>query len=299
MDNIEQVEAVTRMQRYIAENLGKELTLNELAGVAGYSPWHSARLFKKYTDKTPYEYIRMLRLTEAAKELIDENKKVIDVAFDFFFNSHEGFTRAFSKQFGVNPKRYTKDKPPIKLFLPQPVSDYYKMLKGDVEMDGEKRAITIFTQVIEKPRRKMLLKRGVEAEDYFAYCDEVGCSVWDVLCSITEAISEPMGLWLPKKLIAPNTSKYVQGVEIPWDYMGMIPEGYELLELEPCKMMIFQGQAYDDANFEEEIVLVQKAIENYDPVLYGFDWADDDGPRFQYEPQGARGYIEGRPVKVI
>jgi AraC family transcriptional regulator len=38
---------------------------------------------------------------------------------------------------------------------------------------------------------------------------------------------------------------------------------------------------------------------NYNPEIYGFCWADEDGPRFQLEPQGYRGYIEGRPVRAI
>ena len=299
MKNMEQVEAVTRMQNYISKNLQNNLTLNSIAKAAGYSPWHSAKLFKEYTGKTPFEYIRMLRLTEAAKSLQKDNIRIIDVALDFYFSSHDGFTRAFSKEFGINPKKYTRSKPPIKMFMPHPVSDYYKMImKGEVKMSKE-NATTIFTQVVEKPERKLILKRGIEAEEYFKYCDEVGCDVWGILSSITEAISEPMGLWLPNKLIEKGTSKYVQGVEVSKDFNGVIPDGFAIINLEPCKIMIFQGETYDDENFAEEIGIVKKAIEKYNPKLYGFEWDDDSAPRFQYEPQGDRGYIEGRPVKSI
>ena len=64
-------------------------------------------------------------------------------------------------------------------------------------------------------------------------------------------------------------------------------------------MMIFQGQPYDDENFEEEIIDLQEAIKNYDPAIYGFKWACEDGPRIQLEPFGYRGYIEGRPVRQV
>lgn len=287
------------MQKYIIENLEQEITLSELAKAAGYSPWYCAKIFKSYTGKTPFDYIRALRLSRAAIIFRDDERKVLDVAFDFYFSSHEGFTRAFSKQFGINPKKYIKEKPPIKLFLPYPVSDYYKsVLKGEINMDQVKTS-TIFTQVIEKPERKLILKRGIKATEYFAYCEEVGCDVWGILCSIHESISEPMGLWLPEYLIKKHTSQYVQGVEVPMNYAGVIPEGFELIELNPCKMMIFQGQPYDDEKFGEAIVIVQKAISDYNPTLYGFQWADDEAPRFQLAPQGSRGYIEGRPVKLI
>jgi AraC family transcriptional regulator len=108
-----------------------------------------------------------------------------------------------------------------------------------------------------------------------------------------------MGMWLPKKLIKPNTSEYVQGVEVPFDYKGIIPDGYELITLDECKMMIFQGPKYDDADFQTEVSKVMQAIDDYDPAPFGFEWADDEAPRFQYEPRGERGYIEGRAVKAL
>jgi AraC family transcriptional regulator len=40
-------------------------------------------------------------------------------------------------------------------------------------------------------------------------------------------------------------------------------------------------------------------MKTYNPELYGFKWADEDGPRFQLEPLGYRGYIEGRPVRQL
>jgi hypothetical protein len=52
---------------------------------------------------------------------------------------------------------------------------------------------------------------------YFEYCEEVGCEVWNEVGQIEPALHEPMGLWLPEALLKPNTSSYVQGVEVPLD----------------------------------------------------------------------------------
>lgn len=156
---------------------------------------------------------------------------------------------------------------------------------------------TVFVQVIERPARKILLKRAAKAGDYFAYCEEVGCDVWGILSSVKEALYEPVGLWLPKKLRPAGTSEYVQGIELPLDWQGVIPEGFELVDMESAMMMIFQGEPYDDEDFENAIVALMKKIETFDPSLYGFAWAYDEAPRFQLEPQGWRGYIEGRPVR--
>ena len=288
------------MQDFIESHMTEPVTLHMLARAAGYSPWHAARIFKELTGKNPFEYIRELRLSRAAEKLRDGEARVIDVAFDFVFESHEGFTRAFSKQFGISPRRFIKEKPPVKLFMPESMRDYYLSLqRGDREMNTKANPNTVFVQVIDRPARKLILKRGVKAKDYFAYCEELGCDVYEELKGVKDALYEPSGMWLPKNLQKPGTSEYAMGVEMPADYSGEVPEGYEIIQLQPCKMMVFQGPPYDDAKFEEAIGDLWEVMKTYNPELYGFAWADDDGPRFQLEPQGYRGYIEARPVRQL
>jgi len=300
MDSLENINAVQRMQAFIDANINRPITLHMLANTAGYSPWHAAKLFKELTGKSPFEYIRTLRLSRAAVRLRDEDVKIVDVAFDFVFDSHEGFTRAFSKQFGLTPQKFSKDKPKVNLFIPNLIHEnILTSLKGEYEMKENQKANSIFVQVVDRPARKLILKRGIKAEDYYAYCEEVGCEIWEVLSGIKRALYEPMGMWLPENMRKPGTSVYAQGVEVPADYTDPLPEGLEMLELPPCKMMIFQGQPYDDAEFEQAIGSFWEVIKSYNPEIYGFKWAEADGPRFQLEPQGYRGYIEGRPVRVM
>lgn len=300
MDRWDQVNAVQRMQDFMVKHVKDPITLYDLAKISGYSPWHTGRIFKELTGKTPFEYLRAYRLSQAALILRDEKTRVIDVAFDFVFDAPEGFTRSFSNFFGINPAYYKKHTPPIKLFLPSDVRSYYLYLnKKEKKMNKDKQVGSIFVQVIDRPDRMLMLKRGKEAKHYFEYCEEVGCDIWGILCSIKEALLEPMGLWLPEKFRNPNTSLYAQGVEVPANYSGEVPEGFDLIHLPACKMMIFQGPPYQDDHFEEAIGEVWEALKTYDPKLYGFDWAEDDAPRFQFEPQGYRGYIEGRPVRLV
>ena len=58
----------------------------------------------------------------------------------------------------------------------------------------------VFIQVIEKPARKVIIKRGVKATEYWSYCKEVGCDVWGLLTSIKSISGEPVCLWLPKEM---------------------------------------------------------------------------------------------------
>lgn len=300
MNDVETIMAVQRMQEYIDTHMESKITMKELAVAAGYSPWHAARLFKEMTGKAPFEYIRALRLTKAALILRDGNERIIDVAMDFVFDSHEGFTRAFSKEFGLPPNRYSRKTPPINLFIPQKVFDTYRALnRGGTKMKENQQCKSVFVQIIERPTRKVLLKRGETATEYFKYCEEVGCEVWNVLTSVKEAMYEPIGMWLPKHLIKEGTSQYVQGVEVPIAYNNEIPQGYDLIELPPCTLMVFQGEPYNDDDFMEEIHEVWAHIDKFNPTLYGYDWDAERAPRFQLIPMGYRGYIEARPVKAI
>ena len=274
--------------------------MHKIAQTAGYSPWHAARIFKKLTGKTPFEYIRALRLSRAAVKLRDGNSRIIDVAFDFMFDSHEGFTRAFSREFGMSPRHYSKNTPPIRLFMPARIRDYYLTLqKGEKKMTEQTNVSTVFVQVVDRPERKLILKRGTRATHYFEYCEEVGCDIWEILTSVKDALYEPIGMWLPENLRKPGTGVYAQGVEMAADYSGEVPEGFDIIDLPPCQMMIFQGQPYDDEKFREAIGELWEVMKTYNPEIYGFAWADEDGPRFQLEPQGYRGYIEGKPVRQV
>ncbi len=293
----EQVDAVQRMQDYIEQHLDSPVTLQQLAKAAGYSPWHATRVFKELVGMPPSEYLRARRLSRAALRLRDTNDRILDVALDSAFGSHEGFTRAFSDRFGLTPERYRLDTPPLALFMPRSArASFLFAMKGAANMTEKADANTVFVQVVERPARQLLLQRGRKATDYWEYCEETGCDVWGVLSSVKGTLYEPVGMWLPDRLRPPDTSVYAQGVELPVEFSGSIPEGMELIDLPPCKYMVFQGSPYKDEEMGQAIGAIWKAIEKYDPEIYGWQWADEDAPRIQLAPIAERGYIEARPV---
>jgi len=286
----EQIEAVLRMQYYIEENLSSKITLADLSRESFFSPWYSHRLFYAMLGITPADYLRKLRLSKAALKLRDEPSKIIDIAFESGYGSVDGFQRAFANEFGRNPKEYALNPSPLYLFTP------YK-----IELNKERRETMIetknvFIQVVEKPRRKVIIKRGAEANDYFAYCEEVGCDVWGLLTSIKSISGEPVCLWLPKQYIKEGTSKYVQGVEVAVDYAGAIPDSFDIIELPSAKYLMFQGEPFAEEEYCIAIEEVQTAINKYTPENIGYSW-DKDNPRIQLEPIGTRGYIELVPIK--
>lgn len=287
----EQILAVQRMQNYIKAHIDEEITMAELARTALFSPWYSYRIFKAQTGLTPSDYIRRLRLSKSAMKLKNEACKIADIAFEMGFGSVDGYQRAFLREFGCNPKEYAKNPVPITLFVPYGVK-FRELRKEKLTMENVRN---VFIQQIHKPARKVIIKRGKKADEYFAYCEEVGCDVWGMLTSMDSLCGEPVCLWLTKKYRKSDTSVYVQGVEVPADYNGAIPDGFDVIDLPECDYLMFQGEPFKEEDYCEAIMAVQQSMEKYDPLVIGYKWNTDE-PRIQLAPVGERGYIELKAV---
>lgn len=93
---------------FIEQRLTAELTLGDVAAVAGLSDYHFSRVFSAVTGEPVSSYIRRRRLTEAAHRLKAGDDRVIDLAVLYGFDSQAAFSRAFKRQFGLPPGAYRK-----------------------------------------------------------------------------------------------------------------------------------------------------------------------------------------------
>ena len=286
----EQRKAVRRMQDYIHDHLSEEISMADLAKAASFSPWYARRIFIRYLGMTPAVYIRRLKLSRSALRLRDESGQILDVAMDMGYGSVDGYQRAFRREFGINPKEYSSSPIPVWLFTPSFITEKER---SENKMSDTRN---VFIQVVEKPARKVILKRGIRATEYWSYCEEVGCDVWGLLTSIKSISGEPVCLFLPEKLRNPAANEYVQGVEVEPDYAGEIPEGFEVIDLPASTYLLFRGEPFAEEDYVAAIGEIWDAEKKYDPAFIGFEW-DNENPRIQLEPRGERGYIELVPVK--
>ncbi|GAB4568876.1 MAG: hypothetical protein Tsb0020_22750 [Haliangiales bacterium] len=81
-------------------------SLASLARLVGQSPSYFQRTFARVVGESPKQYTRRLQLECAAALLLTTEDSILDVALASGFESHEGFTRAFSKHFGQAPKLF-------------------------------------------------------------------------------------------------------------------------------------------------------------------------------------------------
>lgn len=90
---------------YIEQNLKTDITPEELAHMAGYSIWHYQRLFAQVVGVPLAAYITRRRLDRALAE-INVNRKAIDAAMEYGFDTYAGFYKAFLRMYGCSPKKY-------------------------------------------------------------------------------------------------------------------------------------------------------------------------------------------------
>lgn len=303
MELSDKIIAVAQMQKYIDSHIDEKITLEDLGRAANYSKYHCVRIFKELTGRTPFEVIRALRLTRAAQKLRDSGGKVVDVALENGFDSHDGFTRAFIRQFNMNPQKYQRETPAVNYFINTPIEAYYILKEGFEPMPKEpiKRSMTV--TAVARPTRKLILKRARKAkaaDGHFVICEELGCDWVGQMNSIPERLHNAAGLTLPPNLIVPGTTDAAVGTEVPIDYNKPIPEGFEVIELPPCTMLYFQGAPFEDENsFSEAIGILWELMDAYDPKLYGWEYAPEIAPYCNFGAEAETGALMARPVRKI
>ena len=111
---------------FIDEHIEDKLLLNDIANDLGYSPFYVSRMFSQIMGISIASYIRMRKLQYAFLDL-QNCKTILEVAYQYGFESHEGFTRSFKRFFGFSPKA-VKDKK-ISYIIP----DDYALIERSVK----------------------------------------------------------------------------------------------------------------------------------------------------------------------
>jgi AraC family transcriptional regulator len=95
-----------RVLDYISTNICQDITLAQLAGVAGFSLFHFARTFARAMGVSPHRYVSRMRLENAMAELAAGKLALTEIAFNAGFSSQASFSRAFNRVNGLTPGKY-------------------------------------------------------------------------------------------------------------------------------------------------------------------------------------------------
>lgn len=111
-------EGIQNAIKFIEENLTEELAIEEIAAKAYVSPFYFQKIFSVLCGFTVGEYIRNRRLTLAAEELSRSDARVIDIALKYGYESHDSFTRAFTRFHKISPSAAKEKGAELKSFAP-------------------------------------------------------------------------------------------------------------------------------------------------------------------------------------
>lgn len=91
---------------HVQNSYAQNITIKQAADLCGFSESHFMKLFKELTGMSFTAYLVNYRLELSAKQLLETNQKIIDIATNCGFNNHSYFTRAFQKKYGLTPAKY-------------------------------------------------------------------------------------------------------------------------------------------------------------------------------------------------
>lgn len=153
----------------------------------------------------------------------------------------------------------------------------------------------------DKPQRKMILLRSKKATEYWSFCEELCCDWEGYLNSNPQKLDTAAIVRLPKALCKAGYSDIAAGIEVPLTYSNPdLLEGYEIIELPPCKMLYFQSQPFPNSNdYGKYIDAVNKAYADFDFRALGVKVDLSRGPYMNFGAEPDRGAKIAYPVREI
>ncbi len=295
------------------------LTLSFLAEKLGYSEFYVSRKFKEISGMSLRDYMSQRALAFALKEVRDTPRRLLDIALDYGFSSHEAFTRAFKEAYGITPSDYRRKPVPVVLRTIIKPFDCY-LLGGGTGM--ENTANDVRTYFVTIPAHKFLHVRNYESIGYWDFwqrqsqipgqdCETI-CGLLDSIKGklddlggsdansgsgqIMAYINEPTGRICSWGI--PLAESY--GVRLPADYHGEVPEQMQIMDVPEGEYIVFEHGPFDyltqNCTVEQKI---EEAMTNFDYAASGYRLDTSQGRIFYFYHDPERFWKYIRPVKKI
>jgi AraC family transcriptional regulator len=153
-------EAIQNSLNYIEEHLPENMKIETLAGVASLSPYYFQRLFGRLVKKSVNEYVKLRKLARASETLKSKDKRIMDVALDYGFADHAGFTRAFKNAYGITPDEYRASPVILNQFIKPDLLLDYTAVDENVPLIADGIIVEVTCKKLDEPRTFI----GIEGE---------------------------------------------------------------------------------------------------------------------------------------
>ena len=267
------------------------LTLRSLARTLGYSEFHMTKQFRAIIGMPLREYLRARRLAFALVEVRDTDRRLLDIARDYGFSSHEAFTRAFRREYGVTPAAYRRK--PVAVVLRTRITpfDRYAFGMGEIGMMKTSGKINVYFTTI--PAHKLLYIRNAVSNGYWDFWQhhaDISGQDCHTVCGLLDSIPgklDDMGSGdissgaghIMAYESSPEGGKFdcypvprfeCYGVRLPADYSGPVPEQLRLRDVPQGEYIVFEHGPFD---YDQENRSIEFMI---DEAQEAFDWDASD-----------------------
>ena len=174
---------------YMEQNLPNELNIEKIAEIAALSPFYYPRIFGAMCGMTVGEYIRARRMTLAAQELACSDRRVIDIALKYGYDSPDSFAKAFQRFHGISPAQARESGVSLRSFAPLHIKitleggsmlDYQIVEKAPFTVAGIKKRFSAETSYSEVPAfwdEWMTDRKGLKG--MFGICSDMDGKTFD------------------------------------------------------------------------------------------------------------------------
>lgn len=304
----------------IREHNDETLTLKRLADKLNYSEYYFSGKFREISGMRLRDYLRYRRLAFALKQIRDTEDRILDIALDYGFSSHEAFTRAFKKAYGITPSEYRKNPRPIVLRTVIKPFDCYLLEIGGTGMAKSNESVKTYFVTI--PAHKFLHIRNYESIGYWDFWQKqslIPGQDCETICGLLDSIKgklDDMGgdendsgsgqimafINAPAGRICswgiPLAEAY--GVRLPIDYDGQIPPQMQMMDVPEGEYIVFEHGPFDleteNRTVEEKI---EKAMKDFDYSSVGYCLDTAPGRVFYFYHDCTRYWKYVRPVRRV
>ncbi len=305
----------------LKQHADEELTLKALSQRLGYSEYYTTRKFKEISGIPLRDYLQGRRLAFALKEVRDSTKNLLEIAIDYGFSSHEAFTRAFKRAYGVAPSDYRKNPKPVVLRTKINPLDRYFFGLEEIGMIQSNDEIKIYFVTI--PAHKFLHIKNSESNGYWDFWqkqNQISGQDYETICGLLDSIKgklddnggsevnggsgQLMAYWNDeeKGRLCDWGFRRTEcwGVRLPFDYQGEVPPQMHMADIAEAEYIVFEHGPFD---YEQENCYVEEKIEqamasfDYTDTGYCLDLSNGRIMYFYYDPSRYFKYI--RPVRRV
>jgi AraC family transcriptional regulator len=205
-------EAIQKTLDYIEEHIGEDIKIEELAEAAALSVFYYQRLFSRLVKKPVREYMKLRRMAISAEALRNKKHRILDIALDYGFDSHETFTRAFGEAYGMTPQQYRDNPVLLNQFDKPDLLLGYLLIDEGVPLISDGLVLEMNRKALEQPVDFVGLVGYVPITGHFPVGESTGTDM-------------PGEIWRRFHQEKGRIHRVPNGRELGVAYMGDAPEG--------------------------------------------------------------------------